>query len=136
NGKRGDMPMIHTKLNEALAEIPAQRRALDEIEVQIRSMIAKLSGMPTSIPSAAVGTTAARPIAKERDKIEDVADVLRAEGKPLHITVIAERLSVVYGKKVLRTEIEPGLNRHISKVQRRRIEKFGRSVFGLPEWKL
>ena len=61
---------------------------------------------------------------------------MRAEGKPLHITVIAERLSVMYSKKVERTEIEPGINRHIAKVKKRRIDKFGRSTFGLPERKI
>jgi hypothetical protein len=72
---------------------------------------------------------------RDRDKIDEIADILRAEGKPLHITVIAERLSAITGSEVERTQIEPGLNRHIAKVKKRRIDKFAPSTYGLPEWK-
>jgi hypothetical protein len=131
--------MVLEKLLEALAAIPAQRRALDEVEADIRSMIAKLSGSPSAksaVSHAAPERTVSRVISRgERDKLDDIADVLRAEGRPLHITAIAERLSAIYGKKVDRTTIEPGINRHIQKVKARRIEKFAPSTFGLPEWK-
>lgn len=126
--------MILTKLQEALVEIAAQRRALDEVEAQLRSMIARLSGVPDV---SATVSRSATPIKteRERDKLDDIADILKSEGQPLHITVIAERLSALYGKTVDRTEIEPGINRHIAKVKQRRIDKFGPSTFGLPEWK-
>ena len=127
--------MILTKLQEALAEVDAQRSALNDVEAQLRSMIAKLSGTPVAVRSPVM---APAPVAKsqKRDKLDDIADILRAEGKPLHITVIAERLSAVAGAKVERTKIEPGINRHIAKVKQRRIDKFGPSTYGLPEWKV
>jgi hypothetical protein len=126
--------MILTKLQEALAEVDAQRSALNDVEAQLRSMIAKLSGTPIVVRSPAM---APAPVAenRQRDKLDDIADILRAEGKPLHITVIAERLSAAGGTKVERTKIEPGINRHIAKVKQRRIDKFGPSTYGLPEWK-
>jgi hypothetical protein len=142
--------MILVKLQEALGEAISQRKAhearanvLAETETHLRSLIAKLAassmdGGNATIPTAldvisALGASKVR-TERQRDKIDDVADVLRGEGKPMHITAIAERLSERSGAKVDRTEIEPGLNRHISKVKNRRIDKFGPSTFGLPEW--
>jgi hypothetical protein len=130
--------MILTKLQEALAEVGTQRRELDRVETELRSMIARLSGLPdtstvkmqreTFIPSVA-------PSSGERDGIDDIVDILRAEGRPLHTKIIAERLSANKGTPVLRTSFESGLNRHVAKVKNRRLDKFGPSTFGLPEWK-
>lgn len=39
------------------------------------------------------------------------------------------------GTGVVRTNIEPGLNRHVSNAKHQRIQKFRARVFGLPEWK-
>src|ERR1035437_3065311 len=134
--------MILTKLQEALAEVDSQRIALNEVEAQLRSMISKLSGMPIiSRPATATPQVHGSIIGNVspetgRDKLDDIADILRSEGKPLHITVIAERLSTITGTEVLRTAIEPGLNRHVQKTKRKRIDKFGPSTFGLAEWKL
>lgn len=132
--------MILSKLQEALAEVSVQRAALDDVESQLRSMIARLSGVaiaPHHGSTANVAPVYSVPTPEDkRDKFDAITDILRAEGKPLHITMIAERLSAQTGTKVDRTSIEPGINRHIAKVQRRRIEKFGPSTFGLPEWKL
>src|SRR5260370_23050515 len=101
--------MVIDKLQEALAEIGAQRKALDRVENQIRSMISDLSGMSEVISLTPVVSRIAAPasIGRDRDKLDDIADVLRVEGTPLHITAIAERLSKVYGKQVDRTSIEP-----------------------------
>jgi hypothetical protein len=129
--------MILTKLQEALAEVDSQRAALNEVEERLREMISKLSGsvqLPHAARTSMVTTGAVAP-SRERDKFDDIVDILRAEGSPLHITVIAERLSALRGSEVRRTTIEPGLNRHIAKVKARRVDKFGPSTFGLPEWK-
>jgi hypothetical protein len=127
--------MILTKLQEALAEIDTQRAALNEVETQLRAMIAKLSAplaptlvtSPIDAPSRAVRVHA-------RDGIDEVVDILRSEGRPLHITAIAERLSEVKQKPIARTEIEPGLNRHVAKTKEPRVVKVAPSTFGLPEW--
>jgi hypothetical protein len=135
--------MILKKLQEALDEIASQRVALNEVEAQLRSMIAKLSGVP---PVSGFGSAPAQPASQPyvwpdgvtngrvRDGIDDIVDVLRAEGRSLHISVIAERLSAMKGKKVLRTDIEPGLNRHVAKAKNPRIKKSAPSTYGLPEW--
>lgn len=133
--------MILTKLQEALAEVDSQRITLNEVEAQLRSMISKLSGMPIiqgpTLAAPPIHGSILGDISPEtgRDKLDDIADILRAEGKPLHITVIAERLSKVFGTEVLRTDIEPGMNRHVQKTKRKRIDKFGPSIFGLAGWK-
>jgi|ERR1035438_2431658 hypothetical protein len=127
--------MILIKLQEALAEVDAQRSALNDVEAQLRSMIAKLSGAPIIAHTPVMGPA---PVVdkRKRDKLDDIADILRTEGKPLHITVIAERLSAMRGAEIDRTKIEPGLNRHIATVKERRIDKVGPSTYGLPEWKV
>jgi hypothetical protein len=130
--------MILIKLQEALAAIPAQRKALDEVEVQLRLMISKLQGMPDLAFSATPSNSVTRGRigrGNDRDKLDDIADVIRAEGKPLHVSIIAERLSAQSGKKIVRTTIEPGINRHIAKTKNPRIAKFAPSTYGLPEWK-
>jgi len=130
--------MILIKLQEALAAIPAQHKALDEVEAQLRSMIAKLQGTPDLTFSAATSNpvyTTRKGWGRTHDKLDEIADVIRAEGKPLHVTIIAERLSAQSGTKVLRTKIEPGMNRHIAKTSNPRIAKFAPSTYGLPEWK-
>ena len=127
--------MILTKLQEALAEVDAQRSALDDVEAQLRSMITKLSGVPIIARSPVMSPTP-QTERRKRDKLDDIADILRTEGKPLHITVIAERVSAMRGVEVDRTKIEPGLNRHIATVKERRIDKVGPSTYGLPEWKV
>jgi hypothetical protein len=130
--------MILTKLQEALAEVDSQRAALNEVESQLRSMIAKLSGMPVMVNRPAPPVVPVpRPVSlpnADRDTVDEIADILRAEGKPLHITVIAERLSALKNENVVRTGIEPGLNRHVAKTKRKRIVKVAPSTFALPEW--
>lgn len=125
--------MILAKLQDALAEVDRQREALAEVEAQLRSMISKLSGMPSAPASTQVWNSPAP--TPERDRIDDLVDIFRVEGRPLHISVMAEKLSAQLGIKVDRRQIEPGLNRHVSNAKRRRIDKFGPSTFGLPEWK-
>ena len=100
-------------------------------------MIAKLSGVSlvsALAPSPEVHAKAINGRTRGRDRIDEIADILRAEGKPLHITVIAERLSAITGKPLIRSAIEPGLNRHIAKTKEPRVKKAAPSTFGLPEW--
>lgn len=128
--------MILNKLHEALAEVDSQRKALDNIERQLRSMIAELSGQSfiANAVFTSTGLSAGTPTG-ERNRLDDIADILRAAGKPLHISLIAVRLSDKLGRKIERASFEPGLNRHIQKTKKRRIDKFGPSTYGLPEWK-
>lgn len=70
-----------------------------------------------------------------KDTLDEIIEILAGEGAPLHITVIAERLSAIKGRQIPRTAIEPGLNRHVSKVKKLRIDKFAPSTYGLAEWK-
>jgi hypothetical protein len=131
--------MILMKLREALADIPAQRKALDEVEVQLRSMIAKFTGSPDfEVTTAFTATSTIAPYStreRERDRIDEIADVIRRIGHPIHISEICQDLSDLRGARVERKSIEPGLNRHISKTKTPRIGKFGPSVYGLAEWK-
>ena len=136
--------MILEKLKEALAAVELERNALNDTEAELRSMIARHTGNTVSssfvrdkdeINLSNLSRSVKATSAGERDGIDDVADILRSAGKPLHITEIAERLSTVRNAQVNRTEIEPGLNRHVTKTKKRRIDKFGPSIFGLPEWK-
>ena len=128
--------MILKKLQEALAEVDSQRRALDDVERQLRSMISKLSGAATPISETLpFSPSLISRKSGNRDRIDDIVDILAADGKPLHITVIAERLSSLLGKKIERTELEPGLNRHVQKTKKARIAKFAPSTYGLPSWK-
>lgn len=131
--------MILSKLEEALASVESERTALDEIEQQLRSMIAKLSGAAVRVQAEQQFSASALRFARAEqdanpDKIDDVVDILRKKGEPLHITVIAELLSQLRGVSINRTAIEPGLNRHITKTKKPRLTKAGRSTFGLPEW--
>jgi uncharacterized coiled-coil protein SlyX len=127
--------VILTKLQEALAEVATQRAALDEVEAQLRVMIGKLAGATPAALTVAPQRTSAAPPAEARDRIDAFVDILRAEGKPLHITALAEKLTARTGEEIDRTKIEPGLNRHVTNAKRLRIAKFGPSTFGLPEWK-
>src|SRR5262249_37703144 len=128
--------MILTKLQEALDAIPAQRKALDEVEMQIRSMIAKLTGLPNPLRSDS-GTVLHSAIYEtgSLNRIDQMVGVLRAVGHPLHINAICERLSDIHGTSINRTEVEPGLNRHIAKTKIPKIVKVAPSTYGLPEWK-
>jgi len=138
--------MILKKLEEALAEIPKQRKALDGIEAQLRSMIFELSGAantPQEFETFIFDVepeTEARPRRvsrkrKKHDKLDDFVEIIRSVGHPIHIVELAERYSTKVGKAVTRTEIEPGINRHLTKTKAPRIAKFAPSTFGLPEWK-
>ena len=124
--------MILKTLEAALAEALQEQVAVGEVVAQLRSMIAKLSGLRQANPAPVLPSA---PVSGERSHIDDIIDVLRAEGKPLHITVICDRLSISNGSPIERTKIEPGLNRHISKVKIPRIWKSAPSTYGLPEWK-
>lgn len=75
--------MVLTKLQEALAEIVAQRQALDDVEVQLRSMIAKFNGSNgiAAMPAQSVQVPLTQTANGKRDKIDEVADVIRAAGK-------------------------------------------------------
>jgi hypothetical protein len=130
--------MILKKLQEALAEVGTQRTALDEVEKQLRSMIAKLSGLPDAATTSSLGYGATvHSITRQRgepSKLDEIAEILQANGKPMHITAIAEALSQKRGKAISRTAIEPGMNRHIQKTKNPVIARVGPSTFGLPEW--
>jgi hypothetical protein len=127
--------MILNKLQEAIAEVDQQRKALDKVESQLRSMIAELSGTPfltrASAPVAVSPSTSTPQ--KKKDHIEMIADIINTEGKPMHINFICERMSAIVGHKVERTKIEPGLNRHISKVKAPRVVKVAPSTYAIPE---
>jgi len=136
--------MILDKLEQALAEVPKQRQTLNEVEAQLRSMISKLKGNPYAftdelpLERAVMGSAyvpATAPNQGQKDRIEEIAEILRTNGQPLHITNIAERLSKLRNSKIIRTDIEPGLNRHIDKTKKPKVTKFGPSIYGLPEWK-
>lgn len=145
--------MIIERLRETLEDIQKERRKLDLVESQIRSMIATLtvegkesaSGpmdrLVTTTREITGGSTHSfapnYPVVRSpgRDKIDDVATILRDMGSPQHITVIAEKMTALHGKAIKRTDIEPGMNRHIQKAQFPRIAKVRPSTFGLPEWK-
>lgn len=138
--------MVLNKLREALAEINSERSnlaarliAIEDVEIQLRAMIAKLSDAELTDESRA--SRAVPPFTPRTassggvDRIDQIVDILRGEGRPLHITKIVDRLSAVAAERVDRTNVEPGLNRHIQKVKNPRLQKFGPSIFGLPEWK-
>jgi hypothetical protein len=135
NDKKWSARMILTKLQEALAEIDAQRAALNDVEAQLRAMISKLSGSstPTLVPSSTDAPLRATR-GHSRDGIDEIADILRDAGRSLHITAIAERLSAIKQKPIARTSIEPGLNRHVARTKEPRVVKVAPSTFGLPEW--
>lgn len=132
--ERGDS-VILTKLQEALSEVATQRAALNEVEAQLRAMIGKLSGSAPGVATIDNQLPNPTPKTEIKDRIDVFVDILRAEGHPLHITVLADRLAERTGEKIDRTKIEPGLNRHVANTKRARIAKFGPSLFGLPEWK-
>ena len=140
--------MITDKLIEALEQVHADRKfhqnalhELDQTENQLKAMVAKHSGVAWSLLAKKPQETSidnfqvVNASQISRDGLDDVVDILRSAGKALHITVIADRLSEIRGTKIERTAIEPGMNRHIQKTKKRRIEKFAPSTFGLPEWK-
>ncbi len=127
--------MVITKLHEALAEVAIERTKLDGLEMKLRAMIAELSGEAMGSNREANADAHEAADATKRSQLEDVADIVRSEGKPLHIKVIAQRLAIIYGRPVERSKIEPGMTRHISKVKRPIIAKFAPSTYGLPEWK-
>lgn len=142
--------MLLTKLQEAVSECRAKMEALERqyalaegLEKRLRAMIAEISAeleTDTSLQTIEHGDIHLKNLnlsgnVVPRDRIDDVVDILRTEGAPLHIAVIAGRLSVLTGHNVRRGNIEPGFNRHIATVKNRRIDKFGPSMFGLPEWK-
>jgi hypothetical protein len=135
--------MISTKLQEALNAIVTERKdlevrreRLDAAEQSLRLLLSSLADGAQSKPEREnsrykrAGSSPA-----ERDGLDDIIDILKAEGKPLHITVIAQRLSTLRGTPVDRTKIEPGINRHVAKAKTLRLDKFAPSTFGLPEWK-
>jgi hypothetical protein len=136
--------MILSKLEEALVEVSKERQAISEVEAQLRAMISKLKGNPYAFtdelppdypvkgPMTFIPTTAPH---GQKDRIEEIADILRSHGQALHITTIAERLSKLRNSKIVRTDIEPGLNRHIAKTKKPKVTKFGPSIYGLPEWR-
>jgi hypothetical protein len=130
--------MILKKLEEALSELANQRRALDDVEAQLRSMISKLSdGSPSTVSYTTIRVPPNNSTSRrgERDRIDDILDIVRAEGHPMHINAIVTALSQKTGSEISRTQLEPGLNRHVKTAKTKRIDKFGPSVFGLPEWR-
>ena len=127
--------MVIEKLKETLEAVHVQQEQLSEVEAQLISMIAKLSGNDKA-------SVEEEPQEEEvvfrrpgRDRIDDITDILRISGEPVHVTELARALSERTGKQINRTQIEPGINRHIAKTKVPRIAKFAPSTYGLPEWK-
>jgi hypothetical protein len=135
--------MILKKLQEALAAVESERKSLDETEKQLRAMIGRHSSKEEVdvfdlFEQEEERPPAPRRVARKRrkhDKLDDYVQILRDVGHPLHIVELAGRYSSKIGKPFKRTDIEPGINRHISKTKAPRIAKIAPSTFGLPEWK-
>ena len=135
------------KLHESLETAIRERAALERIEHDLRNMIDSLTAASTThpskgasavdIPQVSLNEEPATPESFSHgggDNIDLVAGLIRDARRPLHITEIAKGLSVIKGRPISRTTIEPGLNRHVGRVPliRRKLFKSAPSTFSVP----
>jgi hypothetical protein len=126
--------MNATKLHEALAEIEAEGQRLDAERIKVTNAADSIRAILVNLGASAEGPMA-RFVSDVPSYIDDSEELVRAAGQPLHAKVLAEKISEKRGVKVARSSVESSVIRHISKSKQPRLAKFGRSLFGLPEWK-
>jgi len=120
-------------LREALAEMEAEQCALNAGIEAIRVIIAGFEQRGESTINAVPTRVGRGP--GQRSYIDDGIEIFQAIGKPMHIMDMTTRLSEMRGKPIDRASVESSFIRHSNKAVNPRIVKFGRSTFGLSEWK-
>lgn len=119
------------KLNEALIEMKRQRGLLDAAIKNIEQVLSSLSDTASEKPLVA-GIRA-----PERSSYIDLAEQILAEaGNPMHIGIIAAKISTVRGREIPRASVESSIIRHIKAYgDKSRIIKTKPAFFGLKAWK-
>ncbi|MBV9762337.1 MAG: hypothetical protein JO340_17385 [Acidobacteriaceae bacterium] len=124
--------MNTNKLREALAEMEAERIILDAGIVAVRGVIEHIEASTEARTPVSITVTTGE---QQRSYIDDAVEIYRSIGKPVHVKDMTERASQIRGVEVNRASIESSFIRHIRKSNHPRLAKFGRSLFGLAEWK-
>lgn len=127
--------MNASKVREMIADIERQRGVLERAVAGLREVLATLeSDGPADGQEAAASIVSP---GRQTSYIRDGVSILEAEGKPLHVSVIVDRIKQRRASDdILRGSVESSFLRHI-RTQRghAKIVKTGRSTFGLPGWR-
>jgi hypothetical protein len=123
--------MDFTKLQEALLEIDAQRRVLDDAAASIRKVLANPA---TNTQTERVLVSPETPEAQGvKSYIDEAVAALVTHGRPLRQRVLADRIQE-RRPEASRASIESSIFRHLSKAKTKRIIRLGRMI-GIPGWK-
>jgi len=122
---------ITAQLTETLAAMQKEQSRLATAIAGVQQVLAALSGpVQRQAPTATFHAES-----EGSSYIDEAVTVLRAHGTPLHITILADKISERRGTKIVRGSLESSFIRHINKSKHPRLTKVGRSTYGLPEWK-
>jgi hypothetical protein len=119
--------MNSPKLLDAIAELKAQRRIIDDAIVHLERAVSALSGTPPS-PQTAHTT-----FGGTSSYVDEAVLAIQAEGGALHVNKIVDFIAQLRGSKPPRASVESSIIRHISKTKNPKLSKVAPSTFDLTE---
>jgi hypothetical protein len=118
--------MNSPKLIEAIAELEAQRKIIDDAITQLRKAASVLSG-GSVVTSAGTST---KSIGKSY--VDDAVRAIEVAGTSLHIGMIIDFITQLRGERPARASVESSVIRHIAKTPNPRLVKVAPSQYDIP----
>jgi hypothetical protein len=130
--------MNSQKLLEAIAELEAQRRIIDDAIIHMQRAYASLNGTGegplSNLPIA--DRVIRRRYSDRPSYVDEAVAAIQAAGHSLHISAILDHIKASRGEAASRTSVESSILREIKlarKINRTsRVSKTGRSTFDIP----
>lgn len=120
------------KIRAALDDLIEQRKVIDDAVTSLQRILQSSNG---SDASGDVATVSLPELAKSY--IDETVELLREEGRPLHVNMITKRISEKRGREVARPSVESSLISHMKHAgERSRVVRMQPGTYGLPEWKV
>jgi hypothetical protein len=121
-------------IREKRARLSEARAEVARLESELREAKAELLGRPTKAPKlrARRATIARRRPVKTGSSVDLAVQVLRAAGKPLHISDIIAQIHQTTGHEVLKTTLVSNLSRYVQDGET--FTRPSESTYGLKEF--
>jgi hypothetical protein len=121
------------KIRDAIADLQEQKDLIDNAIESLQEILVRLNGHATQVAMPFIPESA--PKLAKGSYIDLSVQLLRANGRPMHVKKIVEQIRVLRNDPTIkRGSVESTLLRHIeAKAGESRVRKVGPGTYGLPK---